>query len=191
MDWEDPFPGSWAVQAKLLTRWQLSKDFTRIHPDVYVRKGFEQLSARRRAIAAGHWAKGGAVLVGYSAAAMHGVHWFDDKPAELAGRCRSPGGILARQTHPGADEIEEKGGFRVTTPARTAFDLGCRLEVEYDGAHHWTDPSQRTHDIDRYALLDALGWSIVRVGNDLLDRRPWLVTSRVRAALLAHGAPME
>ncbi|MBS9374732.1 hypothetical protein [Rhodococcus sp. B50] len=32
-------------------------------------------------------------------------------------------------------------------------DMGWRqwrVLVEYDGAHHWTDPTQRTRDIDRY-----------------------------------------
>jgi very-short-patch-repair endonuclease len=46
------------------------------------------------------------------------------------------------------------------------IDLGWpewRVGVEYDGAQHWTDPVQRTTDIDRAAELARLGWIIVRV----------------------------
>ena len=30
---------------------------------------------------------------------------------------------------------------------------------------HWTDPAQRTRDIDRYAELADLGWVIIRVNS--------------------------
>lgn len=59
--------------------------------------------------------------------------------------------------------------------------------VEFDGAQHWTDPRQRTADIDRYAELTALGWVIIRVSSDLLRDRPGVVLARVRAALWAAG----
>jgi very-short-patch-repair endonuclease len=60
-----------------------------------------------------------------------------------------------------------------------------KVGVEFDGAHHWTDPAQRTRDIDRYAELADLGWVIVRVNNELLRYRPAVVLERVRAALRA------
>jgi hypothetical protein len=43
-----------------------------------------------------------------------------------------------------------------------------KVGVEYDGTQHWTDPAQRTRDIDRYAKLTADGWLIVRVSSELL-----------------------
>ncbi|AUM17994.1 DUF559 domain-containing protein [Rhodococcus ruber] len=70
-------------------------------------------------------------------------------------------------------------------------DLGWRswrVLVEYDGGHHWTDPAQRTRDIDRYALLESAGWRVVRVDARLLAERPDVVLERVRAALRAAGA---
>jgi hypothetical protein len=82
------------------------------------------------------------------------------------------------------------------------FDGGCliaRLDmgweeflvgVEFDGAQHWTDPGQRTWDIDRLAGLEALGWRIVRVSADLLRYRPAVVVARVLDALRAAGAPV-
>jgi very-short-patch-repair endonuclease len=83
-----------------------------------------------------------------------------------------------------------------------AYDGGCLIAridmgweewlvgVEFDGAHHWTDPAQRTWDIDRLAELEALGWRIVRVCADLLRYRPAVVVARVLAALRAAGAPV-
>ncbi|TSD98147.1 DUF559 domain-containing protein [Skermania sp. ID1734] len=73
-------------------------------------------------------------------------------------------------------------------------DLGWqrwKVIVEYDGAQHWTDPRQRSHDIERTAALEAMGWRIVRVDADLLRRRPHILVARVRAALRAAGAPVN
>ncbi|WP_441961259.1 hypothetical protein [Mycolicibacterium houstonense] len=60
---------------------------------------------------------------------------------------------------------------------------------QYDGIQHWTDPRQRTRDIDQDAEYRELGWNIIRVGNDLLSRRPRMIIARTRAALDAAGAP--
>jgi len=71
------------------------------------------------------------------------------------------------------------------------LDMGYRefrVGIEFDGAQHWTDPAQRTKDIDRYAELAALGWLIVRVSTDLLRYRPEVVVARVCAALREAGA---
>ncbi len=71
------------------------------------------------------------------------------------------------------------------------IDMGYRewkVGIEFDGAQHWTDPAQRTADIDRYAELAALGWLIIRVSSDLLRYRPEVVVARVCAALRQAGA---
>jgi hypothetical protein len=71
------------------------------------------------------------------------------------------------------------------------LDMGYRelkVAIEFDGAQHWTDPAQRTADIDRYAELGALGWLIVRVSSDLLRYRPEVVVVRVCTALRQAGA---
>ncbi len=70
------------------------------------------------------------------------------------------------------------------------LDMGWerwKVGVEYDGAQHWTDPRQRTHDIDRYAEVEALGWRLVRVNGDILRYRPAVIVDRARAALRAAG----
>jgi hypothetical protein len=69
-------------------------------------------------------------------------------------------------------------------------DMGyeeLRVGIEYDGPQHWTDPRQRDRDIDRYTALGDLGWTIVRVSNDLLRYREATFISRVVAAMQAAG----
>ncbi len=71
------------------------------------------------------------------------------------------------------------------------LDMGWEeylVGVEYDGPQHWTDPSRRTRDIDKYAELDHRGWRIVRVNNELLRYRPGVIVARTCAALHAAGA---
>lgn len=73
------------------------------------------------------------------------------------------------------------------------IDMGYRewkVGIEFDGAQHWTDPAQRTADIDRYAELAASGWVIIRVSSDLLRYRPEVVVTRVHAALTVAGCRM-
>ncbi|MGW4771325.1 endonuclease domain-containing protein [Nocardia sp. NPDC004278] len=129
---DEAFVGSWAVAAGLVTRWELRHNFVRVFPDVYMRKG-GSLDAGGMARAAAHWAKGDGVLIGCSAAAMHNTRWLDaDQPAEIArgGHCRPPCGIRAIRSVIEPSECCEVDGFTVTTPARTAFDLGRRLPRE-------------------------------------------------------------
>lgn len=64
-----------------------------------------------------------------------------------------------------------------------------RVGVEYDGAQHWTDHARFAHDIDRHAILTALGWRIIRVSADLLRHRRTVILQRVFAALDAAGCP--
>ncbi len=72
------------------------------------------------------------------------------------------------------------------------LDMGWphwRVGVDFDGAHHWTDPRQRSKDIERYARLPELGWVVIRVSGDMLHNSPRLVLERAGAALLARGCP--
>lgn len=73
------------------------------------------------------------------------------------------------------------------------IDMGWeewKVGVEFDGAHHWTDPAQRSRDIDRLAELEACGWKIVRVSADMLRYRPYAIVARTRSALAAAGCPL-
>jgi hypothetical protein len=71
-------------------------------------------------------------------------------------------------------------------------DIGWRewkVAVEYDGIQHWENRFQRSWDIDRIAILEAMGWVVVRVSAEMLSR-PDVIVERVRAKLRAAGCPV-
>ena len=75
--------------------------------------------------------------------------------------------------------------------ARIRVDMGWRewrVAVEYDGLQHWSDRYQRSWDIDRIAILEALGWAVVRVSAEMLTR-PHVIVERVLGKLRAAGYP--
>jgi hypothetical protein len=127
----DPFIGSAAVAAGLLTRHTLRTRYVAIHHDVYVSKDTE-LSAIVRARACWLRSRGHGVLAGFSASALHGARWIDAaRPATIIDtnrRCTP--GISAWASAIDDDEICVIDGMRLTTPARTALDLACRYSID-------------------------------------------------------------
>ncbi|OBK10196.1 DUF559 domain-containing protein [Mycobacterium asiaticum] len=122
----EPFIGSEAIAAGTLTKSQLATRYRRLFRDVYV-DPYIEITAELRAHAGWLWTGRQGVIAGFSAAAVHGSEWIDGtKPVELIhdNRHRLPG-IQPRGDHIGTDEIEVIAGLPVTTPARTALDLGC------------------------------------------------------------------
>jgi very-short-patch-repair endonuclease len=76
--------------------------------------------------------------------------------------------------------------------ARIRVDMGWRewrVAVEYDGVQHWSDRYQRSWDIDRIAMLEAMGWAVVRVSAEMLSR-PHVIVERVSGKLRAAGCPI-
>jgi very-short-patch-repair endonuclease len=74
---------------------------------------------------------------------------------------------------------------------RWRIDMGYeefKVGVEYDGPQHWTNPSRRTRDIEKYAELDDRGWRMVRVNDELLRYRSQVIVARTCRALHAAGA---
>jgi hypothetical protein len=123
--------GSEELASGRLTRQDLRRRYVKLHRDVYAPVGLE-LTARDRAVAAWLWSRRAAILVGRSAAAMHGTRWLPpDEPAEL-GRARyaATEGIVVRADVIADDEKLLVRGMTCTTPARTAYDLGRRLTGE-------------------------------------------------------------
>jgi len=53
---------------------------------------------------------------------------------------------------------------------------------------HWLDARQRSWDIERIALLEESGWTVIRVSAEMLAR-PDVVIQRVIAKLRAAGCP--
>lgn len=99
-----------------------------IYPGVYVPGGID-LTASQRAEAAWLWSRRRAVVAGHSAAALLGAKWVDaalDAELTYVNR-RPPAGIIVHSERLIADEVSEVGGIAVTSPARTAFDIGRRV----------------------------------------------------------------
>lgn len=118
--------GSEALRSGLVpNKHALRTRFRVVHPDVYV-EASSQLNLVGRARAAWLWSRRGGVLAGRAAAALHGAKWVDDDaPIELVwSNARPPLGIITRRDRLAEDEVTTVRGMAVTTPARTAFDIG-------------------------------------------------------------------
>lgn len=61
--------------------------------------------------------------------------------------------------------------------------------VDFEGAHHWTDPEQRAWDAERSVLIAERGWIDFRLAAATLHNRPRLFLDRVGAALIDRGCP--
>jgi hypothetical protein len=114
-----------------LTRRDLNRRYTKVHRNVYVRRGVE-LTPLDRARAAWLWSDRRATLVGHSAATLLGSRWIpDDAPVEVVHSRRPPAnGITVRTYELRDDEVCRIDGIACTTAARTAYDLGRRLLLE-------------------------------------------------------------
>jgi hypothetical protein len=122
-----PFIGTEALTDGYVTRRSLRSQHTTVYRNVYVPKGHD-LTAATRAVAAWLWSERKATAAGLSAAALHGTRWIDPTlPAELYRRNGKPvEGITIHRDELWDDEVCTRCGIAVTTPARTAFDLGRR-----------------------------------------------------------------
>jgi very-short-patch-repair endonuclease len=122
---ELPFLGQDAIRRGFVTARRLEKDYQAIYRNVYVHRR-TPITALLRARAAWLWSGGDAVLVCLSAAAVHGAKWIDpDVSAEISRRDRhSPSGITVHTYALDPSECCTVDGMRLTTPSRTAFDIG-------------------------------------------------------------------
>lgn len=120
-----PFIGAEALTHRVLPERTMRKNYQPLYPGVFIPRGVEP-SAAQRAEAAWLWSRRNGVIAGQSAAALLGTKWVDGRhPAELIHENRRPPARLVVRTealHPG--ETFGVGAMRVTSAARTAFDIG-------------------------------------------------------------------
>ncbi|OMC16808.1 DUF559 domain-containing protein [Mycobacterium sp. SP-6446] len=123
---DEPFVGSEAVACGLLTKSQLETRYHRLFRGVYIDRDAE-LTATVRAKAGWLWTGRRGVVAGFSAAALHGSTWVDDRRAVelIHDNHHVAAGIQLHRDTVEADEIEMIDGVAVTSPTRTALDLGC------------------------------------------------------------------
>lgn len=122
-----PIVGSEEVAAGRLTRAALRWNYTAVHPNVYVLKG-ATLSPYARIESAFLWTQRKGIVAGRAAAHMYGVHGAltsHDIEVIARHRRRMPG-VTLHDERIGDDEINH-GAVLMTSPARTALDLGRRL----------------------------------------------------------------
>lgn len=127
----DPFLGSEALSAGVLTPYQLRSRYIALHKDVYVPRD-AKLTAQLRAKALWLRSRRRGVLAGHSASALHGARWVDaGLPAAIIdSNARHEPGIQVWEDRIEADEVCVVDGVRVTTPERTALDLASRFPID-------------------------------------------------------------
>jgi hypothetical protein len=123
---QEPFVGSEAIAAGLFTKPQLAKRCRRLFPDIYMDRDLD-VDAVLRAKAGWLWTGRRGVVAGFAAAALHGSKWADDAPVVelIHDNWRPPAGIQIHSDRIERDEIVLVAGVPVTSPPRTALDLGC------------------------------------------------------------------
>lgn len=127
----EPFIGSEAVANGDVAKSALRTRHTKVFRDVYVYPGSE-LTPLVRARAGWLWSRRRGIVAGLSASAVHGAKWIDPStPLEILHTNRNPlPGIRVRGDGIDDDEVVLIDGVPVTTPARTALDLGCWYETD-------------------------------------------------------------
>ncbi|UVO14375.1 DUF559 domain-containing protein [Mycobacterium sp. SVM_VP21] len=122
-----PFLGQEALAARAIPERAMRALYEPVYPGVYAPWGVE-LTARQRAEAAWLWSRRRGVVAGDSAAALLGTKWVSGAlDAELVYGSRVPPQKLVVHRDilkPG--EVVDVDGIAVTSPARTAFDIGRR-----------------------------------------------------------------
>ncbi|HKV18018.1 MAG TPA: hypothetical protein VJR50_03225 [Mycobacterium sp.] len=194
LEW--PLRGWDAVEAEVLTVRELRRSYTPTYPGVHSLRGAE-LSAVQRAKAAWLWSRRQGVIAGLSAAAMLGTKWIEPGlPAELIHTNRRPPPLLIVHTDTvTAAEVQRIDGMATTSPARTAFDLGRRLELvdgvaRVDALMNATDV--KVGDIESVAAIHpgVRGLKRLRETLDLVDggaESPW--ESMTRLLFVQNGFP--
>lgn len=190
----EPFRGSDALRNGAVTRSQLRTRYRAVFRDVYIGRDAE-LTAAAKARAA--WLATGSTLAGLSAAAVLGTKWVDaSAPAEIVRFDRhSQRGMVVRSYQLAADEVRVIAGMRVTTAARTAFDIGrgspaIRAVPILDALLNATGikPAEVVALVDRHR--GARGSLRLRAALDLVDggaESPQ--ETRVRLLLVRAGLP--
>jgi very-short-patch-repair endonuclease len=120
-----PFIGREALFEGRVTVHQLRTQYQLLLPDIYL-AGDEAPDLRQRTVAAWLWSHRQGVVAGRAAAALHGTKWIDDNElVDLVwSQARPPDGVRTSSPRLPRNEFQNLDGIRVTTPARTAFDIG-------------------------------------------------------------------
>jgi hypothetical protein len=173
-----PILGTEAIATGALTRSALRWNFTPLHPNVYMQKD-ARIDLYANTVAAWLWTGRKGIIAGRAAAALYGVQWIEDTtPIEMiAKRGRKRPGVVVREERIGDDEIRAVGELLVTTPARTALDLGRCLPRDAAVAH-----------LDALAALTGVTVPEIRTLEGRYRCARGVPAARVAGALMDGGA---
>ena len=174
----DPFLGSEALAAGVLTPYELRSRYLAVHKDVYLPRDAE-LTAVLRAKACWLRSRRRGIVAGYSASALHGAKWIDStRPAAIIDTNRHRvAGVQTWEERIDDDEIGAVEGIRLTTPARTALDLARRLPLGAGVAA-----------VDALAQATELKMADVELLIDRYQGRRGITAARAALALVDGGA---
>ncbi|OBI15666.1 hypothetical protein A5714_11925 [Mycobacterium sp. E2462] len=174
----EPFLGSEAIARGSLTRGQLSGGYTRLFRDVYVSRDAD-VTAALRARAGWLWTGRQGVVAGFSAAALHGSKWVEGGTVVdlIHDNRHRQAGIRAHADRIEEDEITAIAGISVTSPARTALDIGC-----------WYPTTAAVAGIDALARATRIKAADVELLAERYSGRRGIVQAREALALFDSGA---
>ncbi|QVI28636.1 hypothetical protein MN2019_04610 [Mycolicibacterium neoaurum] len=150
-----PFIGSEAVASGGLRKHELRSRFTVLYPDVYIDRD-QHPTVWERAYAAWLWSGRNATIGGLTAAALHRARWVADlhQIEVFSPNRRPPAGIVTHKGQLADSEVMRRGTLPITTPERTAFDLGRRPPL--DGAVIRLDALGNATGFDSADVLELL-----------------------------------
>lgn len=192
-----PFRGSLAVELGLLSAEQLrGPNFVRLRRDIYV--GAEtEVDTRVRVQALRAWTRERGIVAGPLAALAYGADcpWEDSEVVVPEHYRLAPSDVVMRTDQLRADEIAERFGCPITSPARTAFDLARRgplveAVAAVDSVAHACGLTPEHLRTIAEAHPRTRGVVQVRRVLELADpRAESLPETRVRLGLLDRGVP--
>ncbi|GGC54707.1 hypothetical protein IEU95_09240 [Hoyosella rhizosphaerae] len=111
-----------------IPHYAAGRKYRRLFDGVYADKS-APVTQELKARAAWLWADGNCVLSGVSAAAVWRVKWLPEEapPEIVVNKVVRVKGLIAHRDLVVPQDVAVRSGMRVTTPARTAFDLARRL----------------------------------------------------------------
>ena len=132
----DAFLASEALALGTVTRHDLMAHHRRLLPNVHAAKG-KPSTLEDRIAAAWLWSRRAGVITGLAACALYGALWVDpDIPIEMNHpHNKAPAGVIPRRDTLLPAEIVTHQQMRVTSVARTAFDLARRGPAAMAVAH--------------------------------------------------------
>ncbi|OBA98975.1 hypothetical protein A5662_15840 [Mycobacteriaceae bacterium 1482268.1] len=126
-----PFVGSEAIQRGLVRKHELRSRYRAVFPDIYVWTNAD-LTLHERAKAGWLWSHRQGIIAGLTASGLHGAKWVDEvAPIELIWpNARPAPGLRTYDYRLRRGESGEVDGMRITTPARTGFDIARRRPLD-------------------------------------------------------------